>query len=95
MSQELIAAKRDGVGCIVDGGHPDMGRNINFLRQLSMKSGTPIVAGAGYYTQPFYPKEISTMSEEQIVRALVKQVEAEPSDCRRSMRRAPRTTLAP
>jgi len=77
MSQELIAARRDGVGCIVDGGHPDMGRNINFLRQLSMKSGMPIVAGAGYYTQPFYPKEIGAMSEEQIVRALVKQVEAE------------------
>ena len=32
----------------------------------------------GIYTQPFYPKEISTMTEEQIVRALVKQVDAEP-----------------
>ena len=47
-----------------------MGRDINFIRQVSMKSGVPIVAGGGYYTQPFYPKEISTMSEEQIVKAL-------------------------
>ena len=36
MVDELTAAKREGVGCIVDGGHPDMGRNVGFLRQLSM-----------------------------------------------------------
>jgi phosphotriesterase-related protein len=78
MSEELAIAKREGISCIVDGGHPDMGRDINLLRQLSTKSGLPIVAGAGFYTQPFYPKEISTMSEEQIVQALVRQVEADP-----------------
>ena len=55
-----------------------MGRDINFLRQVSTKSGMPIVAGAGFYTQPFYPKEIATMSEEQIVQALIKQVETDP-----------------
>jgi len=78
MSEEMTTAKQDGISCIVDGGHPDMGRDINFLRQVSMKSGMPIVAGAGFYTQPFYPKEIGTLSEEQIVQALVKQVETDP-----------------
>jgi len=78
MAGELAAAKRDGIGCIVDGGHSDMGRDFEFLRQLSTKSGVPIVAGAGLYTQPFYPKEIAAMSEEQIVQALVRQCEADP-----------------
>ena len=78
MVDEMTSAKREGIGCIVDGGHPDMGRNINVLRQLSMKSQMPIVAGAGLYTQPFYPKAVSSMNEDQIVRALVKQVEADP-----------------
>ena len=78
MSDELSIAKREGIACIVDGGHPDMGRDVNFLRQISMKSGLPIVVGAGFYTQPFYPKEISTMSEDQIVQALIKQVDADP-----------------
>jgi phosphotriesterase-related protein len=78
MSNEMSIAKREGIGCIVDGGHPDMGRDVNFLRQISTRSGMPIVAGAGFYTQPFYPKEISTMSEEQIVQALVKQTETDP-----------------
>ena len=78
MAEELNAARRDGIACIVDAGHPDMGRDIDFLRQAAMKSGLPIVAGAGFYSQPFYPKEISTMSEEQIVRALIKQVDDDP-----------------
>jgi phosphotriesterase-related protein len=78
MVEELKAAKSEGIGCIVDGGHPDMGRDINALRDLSRQSGLPIVAGAGFYTQPFYPAEIKTMSEEQIVQALVKQCRTEP-----------------
>jgi phosphotriesterase-related protein len=76
MSAEVKNAARDGnLACIVDAGHPDMGRDINFIRQVSMKSGVPIVAGGGFYSQPFYPKEISTMSEEQIVKALIKQAD--------------------
>jgi phosphotriesterase-related protein len=77
MSEELVAVKREGVVCIVDAGHPDMGRDINFLRQVSIKSGLPIVAGGGFYNQPFYPNEISTMSEEQVVQALIRQVDAD------------------
>src|SRR5216684_6301807 len=78
MADEMAVARREGISCIVDGGHPDMGRDINMLRQLSTKSGMPIVAGAGFYTQPFYPKEVDTMSEEQIAQALIRQVEADP-----------------
>jgi phosphotriesterase-related protein len=78
MVDEMKLAKSQGVSCIVDGGHPDMGRDINFLRQLSERSGLPIVAGAGFYTQPFYPKEISTMSEDQVYEALLKQVDTDP-----------------
>src|SRR5437762_3288216 len=38
MSAEVTKAKNEGgLACIVDGGHPDMGRDINFLRQVSMK----------------------------------------------------------
>jgi len=75
MSAEVTTAKNAGVACIVDAGHPDMGRDINFLRQVSSKTGLPIVAGGGFYSQPFYPKEISTMSEDEIFNALVKQAD--------------------
>lgn len=79
--EEMKLAKSEGVACIVDGGHADMGRDINFLRQLSQQSGLPIVAGGGYYSQPFYPKEIATWSEEQIYQALLKQADTEPIGC--------------
>jgi len=75
MSAEVANTKREGIACIVDAGHADMGRNTDFLRQVSSKSGVPIVAGGGFYSQPFYPKEISTMSEEQILKALIKQAD--------------------
>ena len=47
ITEELITAKNAGIACIVDAGHPDMGRDINFVRQVAMKSGMPIVASAG------------------------------------------------
>ena len=78
MFEEMKTAQREGISCIVDGGHADMGRDIAFLRHLSMKSGMSIVACAGFYAQPFYAKEISSMSKDQIARALIKQVESNP-----------------
>ena len=78
MTEELTAAKKDGVACLVDGGHPDMGRSLDFLKQLSTKSGMPIVASGGYYTEPFYPPEIATMSDEQIARELIRQANSQP-----------------
>ena len=65
MAAEVAKVKDAGVKCIVDAGHADMGRDIGFLRQVAMKCGVPIVAGGGFYSQPFYPKEIATWSEEQ------------------------------
>jgi phosphotriesterase-related protein len=78
MTEEMKAAKADGVACIVDAGHEDMGRDLGFLRQLSEKSGMPIVASTGYYTQPFYPPEIATMSEDQIAADLIHKAQTQP-----------------
>ena len=78
MTEELARAKREGAACIVDAGHPDMGRDLEFVRQASMKSGVPVVAGIGFYAQPFYPDAIATMTEDQIVRALVQQADEGP-----------------
>ena len=77
MAQEMRIAAAEGVACIVDAGHPDMGRNFDFLKQLSLKSGMPIVAGGGYYTQPFYPPEIARWDEEQITQELLRQASAQ------------------
>lgn len=77
MAAEVNKTKADGVACIVDAGHADSGRDIAFLRAVAAKTSVHIVAGGGYYAQPWYPKEISTMSEDQILRALIKQADDE------------------
>jgi phosphotriesterase-related protein len=78
MVEEMKAAKADGVACLVDGGHEDMGRKIENLKILSERSGLPIVAGGGFYAQPFYPPEIATWSEDEIVDVLVKRANTQP-----------------
>ena len=76
MTAEVKKAAADGnLACIVEAGHPEMGRDVNFVRQVAMKSGVPIVIGGGFYSQPWYPQEISTMSEDQILKALIRQVD--------------------
>jgi phosphotriesterase-related protein len=45
---------------------------------MSERSGLPIVAGGGFYAQPFYPPEIATWSEDQIVDVLVKRASTQP-----------------
>ena len=79
MTEEMSIARREGIGCIVDAGHPDMGRDVAFLRRISQASGLPIVASAGFYTQPFYPKELSGWSEQKIFDEGMKQVRANPT----------------
>jgi phosphotriesterase-related protein len=78
MTREMKAAKASGVACLVDGGHEDMGRNLDFLRRLSAQSGMPIIAGTGFYAQPFYQLEIFNWNEEQMTRELVRMVSTQP-----------------
>src|ERR1700744_1149548 len=73
MANELSIARREGIGCIVDAGHPDMGRDVGFLRRISQRSGLPVVASAGFYTQPFYPPDIAAWSEDKVVDAIMAQ----------------------
>ena len=79
MIADINQAKGAGVACIVDAGHPDMGRDVDFVRQVSMQTGMPIVACAGFYSQPYYPASIATMSEDDIVQALLEQIAANPT----------------
>jgi len=73
---DVAEAMKNGVVCIVDGGHPDMGVNYEHLKQISRQTGLHVVASGGYYVQNTYPAEISTMSEDQIAESLVKEAAA-------------------
>lgn len=73
---DIEEAMENGVICIVDGGHPDMGVNYEHLRQISIETGLHVVASGGYYLRNTYPAEISTMTEDQIAARLVAEANA-------------------
>jgi phosphotriesterase-related protein len=66
MVEEAKAAAKDGIACIVDGGHPDMKRDLEALKRIATESGLPIVASGGYYMQRTYPPGIASKSADQI-----------------------------
>ena len=77
MVAEMQAAARDGVAAIADGGHTDMGRSVEFLREVSEKSGMPIIVSGGYYTDPFIPPELADQTDDEIAEALAQSATAE------------------
>ena len=77
MVAEMQAAAEDGIACIVDGGHTDMGRDIEFIRALSERSGMPIVASGGYYHEPTFTQHVYDRSEEELVEEMVRDAAAE------------------
>jgi phosphotriesterase-related protein len=73
---EVKAAQKDGITCIVDGGHPDMGRNLESLKTIAQRTGIYIVASGGYYMERNYPPELAGKSEDQIAEDLAKEAAA-------------------
>ena len=76
MVEETKAAGQDGVSVIVDGGHPDMDRDLGALKRIAAESGVLIVASGGFYMQRNYPPEVSAKTADQIADDLVAEARA-------------------
>jgi len=77
VTSEMRAAAADGLTCIVDAGHTDMGRNLATLRAVAMGSGVHVVASGGYYLDRAYPPEIGQKTDAAIADDLVALAAAE------------------
>ena len=77
MIEETKAAAADGVGCIVDGGHPDMDRDLGALKRIAAGSGVHIVASGGFYMQRNYPPDTATKTADQIADDLARDAKAQ------------------
>ncbi len=64
--REIRVAAEEGVGCIVDGGHPDMRRDMDAVLRVANETDVHVVASGGYYMERYYPPEIATTSEDRI-----------------------------
>jgi predicted metal-dependent phosphotriesterase family hydrolase len=73
ITQLVNRAATEGVSCIVDGGHTDMGRNMNDLRTIAGKTKIHIVASGGFYMARTYPPDVSAKTDDQIAEDLVRE----------------------
>ena len=76
VSDQLNIAATEGVGCIVDAGTTDVGRDVEFLTRIAAQTRVHIVACGGLYMQRTYPADLATKSEDQIADDLVRDARA-------------------
>ena len=76
MIEEVREAGADGIRCIVDGGHADMGRQVDALKRIASATTVAIVASGGYYMQRWYPADLAAKSVDEIADSLVGEARA-------------------
>ncbi|MEY4762227.1 MAG: hypothetical protein RLZZ200_2083 [Pseudomonadota bacterium] len=79
MAEQLRNAQREGVACLVDAGLEGAGMELPFIREAARRSGVPVVKGAGFYTEPYYPAHVAKASEADLVAQLIKQADEYPA----------------
>lgn len=72
---EIKIAGQEGVGCVVDAGHTDMGRSLDHLKQIANSTPVHVVASGGYYMQRVYPPDVISRNEDQIADGLAREAE--------------------
>ena len=63
-----------GVRNIIDVTTDGMGRNVEYVNQVSDLSNINIVQATGYYKEPFLPDYVYTMSVEELAKKMVKEI---------------------
>jgi predicted metal-dependent phosphotriesterase family hydrolase len=74
---QLATAASEGVGCIVDAGTTDVGRDVEFLKRIAAQTSVRLVACGGLYMERTYPASVATQSEEAIADEVVREALAE------------------
>jgi phosphotriesterase-related protein len=73
VAEQVNIAAAEGVGCIVDAGTTDVGRDAGFLKQVAERTRVHLVACGGLYMQRTYPADVAAKSEDQIADDLVRE----------------------
>jgi predicted metal-dependent phosphotriesterase family hydrolase len=74
--EQLDLAASEGVGCIVDAATTDVGRDVDFLKQIAARTSIHLVACGGLYMERTYPADITMKSEDQIADDFVREARA-------------------
>jgi phosphotriesterase-related protein len=78
--QEVKAAAKEGISCIVTGGTRDLGQKPADVRRIAEQvapAGVHIVLSDALWTQPAYPPDIPSKTEDQIADEFVRDAKAQ------------------
>jgi phosphotriesterase-related protein len=69
-----------GVRNIIELTNRGMGRNIDYILKVAKETGMNVIAATGFYKEPFFPKEVYELSEEELCRLMVQEIEVGIAD---------------
>lgn len=64
--EEFKELYENGVRNITDVTNIGMGRNIDYIKEVSEKSGINVICATGFYKEPFYPDFVYKKSEKEL-----------------------------
>lgn len=73
--EELKIFKARGGNTIIDCTNIGIKRDVKKLRDISLASGVNIICGSGYYTDDTFPEKINSLSEADIAKEIIDEIE--------------------
>ena len=72
--EEFHRLKALGVTNIIDLTNRGMGRNMEYVQQVSAQTGITVVSATGYYKEPFLPEEVYASDEKALAGIMIGEI---------------------
>lgn len=63
-----------GVSTIIDMTNRGMGRDVQYVNEVSKESGVRILSATGYYKEPFFPQEVYGLDEIELSKIMISEI---------------------
>ena len=63
-----------GVSTIIDMTNRGMGRDVQYVNEVSKESGIKILSATGYYKEPFLPQEVYNLDEVELSKIMINEI---------------------
>lgn len=72
--EEFKELYKNGVRNVTEVTNIGMGRDINYIREVSEKSGINVICATGFYKEPFYPEFVYEKNEKELSEIMKKEI---------------------
>ena len=72
--EEFKELYKNGVRNVTEVTNIGMGRDINYIREVSEKSGINVICATGFYKEPFYPEFVYEKNEKELSEIMKREI---------------------